>query len=543
MRTNQINHTLNKLIPINKLLLELAAPFCGIVSVGFPIEAYNYFDSFLKKNCNFIKNISNIKLHYLSLQKIKNIILKSFNIENKMLTIQMSNLISFLLFLIFFCINGYAQFPNIPSVPQPYSYPNYNNSNRVNPFPQPNANVPQPNGMNVNSNIQEQNARLIQEIQQHQRQMQMANQMQINEAMNEFEPKGLNMDVCRTVVRLPDYSGMAGTKYFHNAFDEINRMLTGEASLSLKDATFLVENAFYENTLSYADYNKYIREVVGLCQAKMKQDGLNEKDPMAQTMMLFHFMTDTFNLKLAGNEKTLVHYPMEYDTEDPGGEEDRSKMFVTKLMATNSGQCSTLPRLYLILAEAMGTEAFLSHAPLHAFVKIKDNEGNWYNLELTSGTILHDQHQLLNSFMKAEALRNRLYLEPMTPKQTVGDMLIELASAYMDKYGIDGFVAQCYNTVLHHDPTNIRAHILRSNYHSANAWYVIQMAGITSKEEIAGCPSANRMYQTAMRYKDNLFEMGYEPMPRELYQTWLQSVHDEKNKSDTKKFKLQYIIK
>ena len=467
--------------------------------------------------------------------------MKSYRFEIKTLTFKTSSLITSLLFFILFCLNGYAQFPNvIPSTPQPYSPQNYGNFNRVKPSPQPN--VPQPYGMNVPNHVHSQNAQLMQEVQQHQRQMQMANQRQINEAMNEFEPKGLNMDVCRTSVRLPDYSGMAGTQYFHNAFNEINRMLTGEASLSLKDATFLIENAYYENTLSYADYNNYIREVVGLCQAKMKQDGLNEKDPMAQIMMLFHFMTDTFTLKMAGTEKTLTHYPMEYDTEDPGGEEDRTKMFVTKLMATNSGQCATLPRLYMIFAETMGTEAFLSYAPLHSFVKIKDNEGNWYNLELTSGTILHDQHQLLNSFMKAEALRNRLYFEPMTPKQTVGDMLIELASAYMDKYGIDGFVAQCVNTVLQHDPANIRAHILKSNYYSVYATYVLQMAGITSIEQIAECPSANRAYQTAMNYRYKLTEMGFEPMPRELYQTWLQSIHDEKNKSDTNKLKLKYII-
>jgi len=39
-----INHTLNRLIPLAAELLELAVPYCGVVSAGFPSEAYNYME-------------------------------------------------------------------------------------------------------------------------------------------------------------------------------------------------------------------------------------------------------------------------------------------------------------------------------------------------------------------------------------------------------------------------------------------------------------------------------------------------------------------
>ena len=438
------------------------------------------------------------------------------------------------LLLVMFSFNCAAQFPGVPSAPKPAIM----QPNVIIQGAQPNTNHSQSYG--YRTSIQEQNARQMQEYQQMERHRQMMNQQQIQEAINELEPRqGLNMAVCRVGIRLPNYSSRPGTEYFRYAFNEIRKMLTGESPLSLRDATFLVENAYLENTLSYADYVNYIRETVGLCQNKINQLGLNSNEPMVKNMMLFHFMTDTFKLKLP-DEKTLIHYPMQYDREDPGGEDDLTKLFVTKLMATNSGQCSTLPRLFLILAEAMGTEACLSNAPLHSFVKIKDNDGYWYNLELTSGTILHDQHHLLNSFMKAEALRNRIYLEPWTLKQTVADMLVELAGAYIHKYGVDGFMAECYNTILEHHPSNIRAHILQHNYHSANAMYVIQSAGITSKEEIEDCPAANRAYQTAMKYRDSLYAMGYEPMPAELYQVWLDGISREKDAGNH--IKLKYIV-
>jgi len=42
-----------------------------------------------------------------------------------------------------------------------------------------------------------------------------------------------------------------------------------------------------------------------------------------------------------------------------------------------------MPLYYLILAEAMGSEAYWSFSPLHSFVKIQDGKGAWYNIELT----------------------------------------------------------------------------------------------------------------------------------------------------------------
>ena len=39
-----INHTLNRLIPLATELLELIVPYCGVVAAGFPSEAYNYME-------------------------------------------------------------------------------------------------------------------------------------------------------------------------------------------------------------------------------------------------------------------------------------------------------------------------------------------------------------------------------------------------------------------------------------------------------------------------------------------------------------------
>jgi len=44
MPVNNINYDLNKLIPVAEELSELTVPYCGVVSAGFPSEAYNYME-------------------------------------------------------------------------------------------------------------------------------------------------------------------------------------------------------------------------------------------------------------------------------------------------------------------------------------------------------------------------------------------------------------------------------------------------------------------------------------------------------------------
>jgi DNA polymerase V len=50
-----INHVLNKLIPIADELLNLNVPCCGIISAGFPSEAFNYMEEGIDFNKLLVK--------------------------------------------------------------------------------------------------------------------------------------------------------------------------------------------------------------------------------------------------------------------------------------------------------------------------------------------------------------------------------------------------------------------------------------------------------------------------------------------------------
>ena len=55
MKERIVNHSLNKLIPLAEELLEMEVPYLGVVSAGFPSEAYNYMEEGIDFNKLLVK--------------------------------------------------------------------------------------------------------------------------------------------------------------------------------------------------------------------------------------------------------------------------------------------------------------------------------------------------------------------------------------------------------------------------------------------------------------------------------------------------------
>jgi hypothetical protein len=360
-----------------------------------------------------------------------------------------------LISLLFFSVCAIAQTsPNIPNpqlptigvpqpnVPNPYQYQNQprQNSQQVDPY--------NPNEV---TNRQKRNEALIQEAVEYQRRLDSKSQVQADVHM--LATKGF-----------PSQSYQDGTASYYKAFEEINNMLEGKQPLNLGRAVFLVENAFYNYTLNYDDYQKNLNEQVKLCNEKIREDKLDPTNNMVKNMMLFRLISDTLKIKPSGTERTITHLPIKYDLDDYKSEKHYDSHFVTKLMKSGYGQCHSMPLYYLILAEKMGAKAYWSFSPRHSFVKIQDKNGEWYNIELTCNAILSDAHYMNNSYIKAEAIRNRLYLEPLDKQNTIAELLIELARGYYKKYGLDDFYLQCGDTAKKHLKNDLNAIIITAAY-------------------------------------------------------------------------------
>lgn len=413
-----------------------------------------------------------------------------------------------ILFLIFALnIFGQIQLPKTPTIQnfEPIvpgqSYPNQKN------YPNTNQN---PTGL---------------ELYEKDKQEQQRRQQQLNKVFRELEESNKS----NINYALPSCVSVKGASAYQTAFSEIMKMAENEKDFSKAKANFIVENAYYENTGNFQNFEKTIKEIGQFLNWKMEEFGYDTNDNLAKNMLLFRFFSDTLEIK----SKNLKHYPFKYDFEDYSGKDDWSKMFVSKALMTNSGQCHSLPLLYLIIAEEIGAKAQLAFSPSHTYIKFQDNNGKWYNLELTNGMMTTDAFILQSGYIKAEALRNKIYMQPLNDKQILSHMLYGLAKGYTVKYCYDEFVGKVIDEAIQLDSTNINAQALKSDYLTMKFHYISQQLGITEQnymQKIAQYPKAKQAFIARNKHYNKMDNLGYEDMPAEAYQKWLNSLSEAKQK-------------
>ncbi len=402
----------------------------------------------------------------------------------------------------------------LPEVPQPAGM----SPGAVIRFPNPS---PSPPGLPFeNQRIQRQNEMLIQQDMQQQQQF----LAEIKQEMNRKEVQ----------YQFPDQSAVAGTQFYQDALVEITEMMEGKKQLSLKKAVFLSENAWFENTMQYEWFCNDISVGTDIIKVAIQQAGYDTINQTARKWMLQKYMADTVVLRDSEGKPSFYHLPYQYDFEDPFGKTDWSKMFVTKLLDSRQGQCHSLPLLYLILAEDLGIDARLTYSPGHSYIKVQNGKGEWFNYETTNGQYSTDSWVLSSGYVKAEAVKNGVYLKKMSKKEVIASCLADLAKGYALKYGFDKFVLDCLNTALKYHPNNIYALQLKSDYNSYLFHYVIRQLGFPPPDKVHEYPKAYELLRIRDQLYQRIDQLGYEPIPDHIYQTWLQSFETEKKKQPEK---------
>lgn len=345
----------------------------------------------------------------------------------------------------------------------------------------------------------------------------------------------------RISFNMPSYSTIyPETKHYYSAYDELLNMATGKKPIDIGKAVFLVENAYDENKGSYEEYNNTLNQIVEFCKQYMSYKGYNMNSNLAKNMMLFRFFSDT--LEWEGKN----HLPMTYDFDDYMGYKDWRKMFVTKLLKTNSGQCHSLPLLYKALAQRLGAEAYISFSPKHTYIQF--SEGNkFYNLELTNGMLITEDLIFESGFIKTETIRSGIYMDTLNNQQTVAYMMQDLAQGYGIKYGNDGFVIETLNKSMEYFPNSIHGMKLKANYYTGlfqNYMHTIKTKykdNPNPQQLKAKYPIAYDAYLQMTAMYDVIDNTGYEQITPEQYETWLKSIGEEKNRQEHLKEKEQLL--
>lgn len=318
-------------------------------------------------------------------------------------------------------------------------------------------------------------------------------------------------------------------EHYEDAYTEIEAMLEGISPLNFKRAVFVSENAFYNDSLDYAKFNKTINKLTELCKVFVSQLTLNgytfpDSIKLKNNYAIFCLMRDTVSIH---SEK--IKLPLyDYDFEDNMGTKNWSSTFTTKLLTTRKGNCHSLPYLYKILANELNTEAYLSLAPNHIYLKHKSKRLGWYNSELTSGEFPTDAWVKASGYITIEAIRSGMYMDTLSQKQSIALTLYDLAKGYSMKTGNynDGFVIKCCDMVLKHHPVNINAMILKAETMKKQYDEYRKAGNLQKAQEIY--PQMQQIYVKGL-------ELGYREMPEIMYQNWLKSImeHRENNINQT----------
>jgi len=314
----------------------------------------------------------------------------------------------------------------------------------------------------------------------------------------------------------------AGTAFYRNAYTEIRSMLDGEKPCDLKRAVFLVENAWKGNTDDYTKYCSKLSEMVRQCRYVIQSCGASNN--ATRNLALFEYLSDTTLVPAKNGMKK--HFPMRYDFDDFMGRKDWSKMFVTKLITTGTGQCHSMPLLYLILAQETGAKANLAFGPGHVYVKFPDGKGKLCNAEITNGRLTTDSWIVGSGYVKADAVRHGIYFDTLTTRQVVALCMFDLAKGYAIKFSMDKFVLDAVNSGLQHHPANVYGLMLKSDFYTLWFAYAHGQAGKPSLEIVrAKHPKLMEIFTQRNRMYALIDQTGYAAMPDEVYARWLASVN------------------
>ena len=139
-----------------------------------------------------------------------------------------------------------------------------------------------------------------------------------------------------------------------------------------------------------------------------------------------------------------------YDFDDPKGTRLEDKL-LPHYLATRTGQCVSMPILFLVLAQRIGLDVALAQAPNHEFVMLRGDDGQWLNLETTgNGASTKLETYQRQSPMSKESLQHGAYMRPLTKREAVASMVEEVLQLYDTQHRHEQLIAMADLSLQYH---------------------------------------------------------------------------------------------
>lgn len=314
---------------------------------------------------------------------------------------------------------------------------------------------------------------------------------------------------------------------YENAYGIIENYIESNNREGFKRAVFATENAYFENSLQYDAFQIKVDQLASLVKAWVSSNGslpyrFDDSINFRNNYGIYTLMKDTIKFALGDSGSVFSTIPYIYDFDDFSGRINWTKMFVTKALYTQSGNCHSLPYLYKILADEVGAICWLALAPNHIYIKNRCKKIGWYNTELTSGNFPIDAWIATSGYIPIQAIRSGIYMDTLSNRQSIALCLLDLAKGYEAKVKnySDSFIIKCCNKVIQIHPVNVQAMLLKAE--------VLKRQYLENKPFTYSSKEAIFKEMQSLYLK--LYDLGYREMPDRMYLQWLSPLATEKEK-------------
>lgn len=309
---------------------------------------------------------------------------------------------------------------------------------------------------------------------------------------------------------------------FENAYTEIKQMLDDKMPISFKRAIFLTENAFCEGRLNEKWYNSKIDSIENACKQMIAAKGLTGKSTSGN-WGIFGYMTQA--IPYNNNQ------PYSYDIDNFTSETPQSQL-VYYLLKDKKGTCHSLPLLYLLLAQDLNAEAYLVLAPMHLFIKHKDQYGEWWNLELTGGGYSRTSFIVESFKITDKQIESGYYMKMLNKKQTLAYFLEDLRNYYEEK--TNGVYWDDFNS----NVVDLGLKYLPSSQHLLTKVDIVKYkldkdmakVGLSNYSKISPYPNLVKQYQHWQALQKQVAATGYKPVSQEWYKSMVEQAFKTKTK-------------
>lgn len=239
-------------------------------------------------------------------------------------------------------------------------------------------------------------------------------------------------------------------------------MLNGIDTTNLQKAIYVVENAWYGNKLNKDVFDSAITSYANFCNAIAMSNFIQYigRDSVAVKRQgsVLSFITDSIPI-MSDNKIIWVKA-----FEDNKGLEKYNwdDTFVSSLIEKRTGNNDSKAKLYRLIMDHLHEKCWFAISPKKIYIKAKTGQRGWYNIDFQSNDFPTDAFIVSNGFIHMDAIRNGIYMDTLSLKQSISLCLFELAENYFKSNGTkNDFTMSCCDEVLFYYPNLIKALLLK----------------------------------------------------------------------------------